>query len=64
METSVEAGEEAREIGKKLRSVKISDYSLTDVNEFFAESFVHTEYGGTNPYALQVREIIDQYFLR
>lgn len=64
METSVEAGEEAREIGKKLRSVKISEYSLTDVNEFFAESFVHTEYGGTNPYALQVREIIDQYFLR
>jgi len=64
MDVSEEAGEEAREIGKKLRSVKISDYSLTDVNEFFAEAFVHTEYGGTNPYALQVREIIDQYFLR
>ena len=64
MEASEDAAREAKGLIEQLKGVKISEYSLTDVDEFFAESFVHTEYGGTNPYALRVREIINEYFLR
>ena len=65
LEASQEAADEAKKIIAELGKVRISQYSLTDTNEFFAEAFVYTEYGGTdNEYAMRVRTIIDKYFRR
>ena len=65
LEADEAAAVEARELIKKLDSVQISRYSLTNANEFFAESFVYTEYGGTGKeYADRIRAIVDKYFLR
>lgn len=59
------AAEEARQLLQEIKAKRISEYSLTNADEFFAESFVYTEYGGTdNKYAMRVREIIDTYFRR
>lgn len=58
------AAQEAKDLAKQLSEIRVSEYSLTNSDEFFAESFVHTEYGGTNPYALRVREIVSKYFMR
>lgn len=48
---------------KKYDSIKISDYSLTNADEFVAECFADAEVG-TNPseYSLQVSNIIKKYF--
>ena len=52
-------------LNKELKRITLSEYSLTNANEFFAESFVYTELGGTeNPYAMRMRSIIDKYFRR
>lgn len=59
------AAQEARTLAQRISGIKISEYSLTDADEFFAESFTFTEYGGTgNAYANRIREIINQYFSR
>ena len=48
---------------KKYDSIKISDYSLTNADEFVAECFADAEVG-TNPseYSLRVANIIKKYF--
>jgi hypothetical protein len=52
-------------LNKELKRITLSEYSLTNADEFFAESFVYTELGGTeNPYAMRMRSIIDKYFRR
>jgi hypothetical protein len=57
--------DEMKQIDREISSLRLSKYSLTNVNEFFAESFVYTEYGGnSNEYAMRTREIIDAYFRR
>lgn len=59
------AGEEAREAIRLLKENRISLYSLTNADEFFAEAFVYTEYGGTgNVWANRIRNIIDANFRR
>ena len=64
-ELSQEAANESKKVIDEIKSIRISQYSLTDVNEFFAESFVYTEYGGVNnEYAMRVRNVIDRYFRR
>ena len=61
-ETTWKAAEEAK---KALSSVKLSDYSLTNADEFLAESFANEKIGiSSNPYAKEVVEILDKYFKR
>ena len=65
MESDLVAAEEARALGEQISRIRISEYSLTDADEFFAEAFVFTEYGGSgNAYADEVRAIINKYFAR
>ena len=64
-EADLAAAEEARALAKQISGVRISEYSLTNADEFFAEAFVFTEYGGTgNTYADAIREIVTKYFAR
>lgn len=53
------------------RSFRISEYSLTDVDEFMAEAFATSfgfkpadtfGVGSDSPYVKEAREIIDKYF--
>jgi hypothetical protein len=65
LEVDEAAAEEARGLIAQIKDVRISQYSLTNADEFFAESFVFTEYGGTGKkYADRIRENINKYFLR
>lgn len=58
-------GDDIKRAEDELKRIRLSQYSLTNADEFFAESFVYTEYGGTgNPYAMKIREIIDEEFRR
>lgn len=53
----------ADSLGEKMRSVKISEYSLFSEEEFFAEAFAQSELGtDDNKYTKQVRAIIDDLF--
>jgi hypothetical protein len=55
----------ASEARKALNTVKLSNYSLTDVDEFMAESFANEKLGMTsNKYSRQVVDIIDRHFKR
>ena len=57
--------EKGKQLNRQLRQTKISTYSLTNADEFFAEAFTYTELGGDdNIYATKVREIIDDVFRR
>lgn len=61
----VEKGEKARELYLKIEKIKLSDYSLNNVDEFLAEAFTHAKIGkGENEYSAQVMEILDKYFKR
>ena len=78
LETNQEYWKEAKKLFNKYkkdavndRSFKISEYSLTDVDEFMAESFVTSfgfkpadtfGVGSDSPYVKEAREIIDKYF--
>ena len=65
MNGDAKAGERARQIMAEVKKIKISNYSLKDPDEFFAEAFVYTENGGTdNKFANLVREIIQKEFGR
>ena len=62
---SDQSAQRTKELEAQLKEKRISKYSLENPDEFFAESFVYTEFGGTdNKYANKVREIIDREFRR
>lgn len=49
----------------QLEKVKISDYSMSCVDEFVAESFANSKLGvNQNPYAEEVVSVLDKYFGR
>ena len=57
------AGEKARALKSQLDSVKISDYSLENVDEFMAEAFTSHEIGTVHTeYEKRVMDIIIKYF--
>jgi hypothetical protein len=59
----VSAGEKARELKSQLDSIKISDYSLENVDEFMAEAFTSHEIGIVHTeYEKRVMDIIIKYF--
>lgn len=78
LETNQEYWKEAKKLFNKYkkeamnnRSLKISEYSLTDVDEFMAEAFAASYgfepadtfgVGSNSPYVKEAREIIDKYF--
>ena len=58
-------GKLAIEAMDKRDAVKLSDYSLTNIDEFFAEAFTNEQIGATsNPYAKEVMDIVEKYFRR
>ncbi len=60
-----DTAEKARELGKELAETKISNYSLTNIDEFLAESFANERLGlNSNPYAERAVEVLDKYFRR
>jgi hypothetical protein len=57
------AGEKARALKSQLDSIKISDYSLENVDEFMAEAFTSHEIGTVHTeYEKRVMDIIIKYF--
>ena len=78
LETNQEYWKEAKKLFNKYkkdavnnRSFRISEYSLTDVDEFMAEAFATSfgfkpadtfGVGSDSPYVKEAREIIDKYF--
>lgn len=55
----------AAEFKERYDKIKISEYSLTNADEFMAESFALDKLGDNdNEYALRIMEIIDRYFKR
>ena len=59
------AAEKYMEAKKVLTSMKISDYSLANADEFMAECFTQHEIGiGENKYAEEVVKVIKEYFGR
>lgn len=59
----VSAGEKARALKTQLDSIKISDYSLENVDEFMAEAFTSHEIGTVHTeYEKRVMDIIIKYF--
>lgn len=65
LEEMEETGNIAIKAYDELNAIKLSDYSLTNADEFIAESFANERIGvQSNPYARQVMQIIDNYFKR
>ena len=59
------AAEKYMEAKKVLTSMKISDYSMANADEFMAECFTQHEIGiGENKYAEEVVKVIKEYFGR
>ena len=59
----VSAGEKARALKSQLDSIKISDYSLENVDEFMAEAFTSYEIGTVHTeYEKRVMDIIIKHF--
>ena len=59
------AGELARNAQAAYNSAKISDYSLSNADDFMAEAFVNETIGTTsNPYAKEVVKVLTRYFGR
>jgi hypothetical protein len=57
------AGEKARALKSQIDSIKISDYSLENVDEFMAEAFTSHEIGTVHTeYEKRVMDIIIKYF--
>lgn len=55
--------EAARRLSDEINKVKISKYSMANVDEFLAESFANERLGvESNPYAKEVVDILDRYF--
>ncbi len=55
--------EAVRRLNDEINKVKISKYSMTNVDEFLAESFANERLGvESNPYAKEVVDILDKYF--
>ena len=60
-----DTAEKARELGRELAETKISNYSLTNVDEFLAESFANERLGiNSNPYSERAVNVLDKYFRR
>lgn len=61
----VGAWEKAKTLTEELRRVQISRYSLTNSDEFLAESFVAVELGDTeNEFAIRAHSVMVKYFGR
>lgn len=57
--------EKAKEASQALSEAKISNYSLTNVDEFLAESFANEKLGyNSNPYSERAVAVLDKYFGR
>lgn len=57
--------EKAKEAAQALSEAKISNYSLTNVDEFLAESFANEKLGyNSNPYSERAVAVLDKYFGR
>lgn len=53
------------EMSDQLENVKISEYSMSCIDEFVAESFANSKLGvNQNPYADEVVSVLDKYFGR
>ena len=58
-------GDEARKLSEQLKEVKISDYSLTNADEFMAECFACTKlYDTKNEYVERCMRIIEEHYGR
>lgn len=56
-------GEEARKLADQIKKIKISEYSMTNIDEFFAEGFTDAKIGaGKNEYSKEIMKIINKYF--
>jgi SPP1 gp7 family putative phage head morphogenesis protein len=65
MNMTNESWNKAAEAKKKLNGVKLSEYSLTNSDEFLAEAFTNEKIGvSSNPYGKEVLAILDKYFKR
>lgn len=67
--SSIDEMEKLRKLGVSaydaLDSVKLSDYSLSDVDEFFAEAFANETIGiNSNAYARRVMDVVRKHFGR
>lgn len=59
------AWKKAQEASKKYNETKISDYSLTNPDEFLAESFANEKIGtNSNEYSRHAVAVLDKYFKR
>ena len=59
------AWKKAQEASKAYNNVKISNYSLTNVDEFLAESFANEKIGiNSNEYSRRAVAVLDKYFKR
>lgn len=63
--TDEDLANKAIELEDALAKIKISDYSLTNPDEFMAEAFAHNQLGGSdNEYVNRVMDIINSNFKR
>ena len=56
-------GADARKLEKQIKKLRISKYSMTNIDEFFAEAFTDAKIGaGENEYSKEVLNITNKYF--
>lgn len=64
-DTFQRAAERAGRLRREVESIKISTYSLTNADEFVAESFAAVRFGATSsPYAIRCAALLDENFGR
>lgn len=65
MNPTEEAQKRTRDLISEMDGVRISMYSLSDIDEFMAESFAGSRFGATSsPYAKRCMDVLDKYFKR
>jgi hypothetical protein len=56
-------GDKARALGKELDKVRISKYSMTNPDDFFAEAFTHAQLNGSkNKYVSEIMDIVNKEY--
>lgn len=65
MNPTEEAQRKTQDLIREMDGVRISLYSLSDIDEFVAESFAGRWFGATSsPYAKRCMDVLDEYFKR
>ena len=65
MNPTEEAQNKTKKIISEMDGVRISLYSMTNIDEFLAESFAGSRFGATNsPFAKRCMSVLDKYFRR